>query len=53
MSPGEGDVNFIYEYDFDERGNWIERREIRMIRSMGHFISTQGTVFRRILEYRE
>ena len=46
-------VDLRYEYDFDERGNWIERREIRMIRNMGHFVPTQGTIFRRVLEYRD
>jgi hypothetical protein len=46
-------VDLRYEYDFDERGNWIERREIRMIRSMGHLVPTQGTIFRRVLEYRD
>jgi len=46
-------IDLRYEYIFDERGNWIERRETRMIRSLGHFVPVQGTVFRRILEYRE
>jgi hypothetical protein len=45
-------LDFRYEYDFDERGNWIMRREIRMIRSMGHFVPSLGTVFRRVLEYK-
>ena len=45
-------VDLRYEYDFDERGNWIMRREIRMIRSMGHFVPSLGTVFRRVLEYK-
>ena len=50
---GGPQINFQYEYTFDERGNWIERREIRMIRSLGHFVPTQGTVFRRVLEYKD
>ena len=49
---GGSQINFEYEYTFDERGNWIERREIRMIRALGHFVPTPGTVFRRTLEYR-
>ena len=56
---GNAPVNFRYEYSFDERGNWIERREIRMIRtrnevtgSLGLWVPAQGTVFKRVLEYR-
>ena len=56
---GEDPVNSRYEYSFDERGNWVERREIRMMRvsgdvsgGVGYYVPTQGTVFRRILEYR-
>jgi hypothetical protein len=40
-----------YEYTMDERSNWIERREIRMVREAGLLIPTQGTVYRRVLEY--
>jgi len=40
-----------YEYSLDWRGNWIERREIRMLRRSGLLVPSPGTTFRRILEY--
>ena len=40
-----------YEYTLDEKGNWIERREIRMIHRFGLLVPSPGTTFRRILEY--
>ena len=46
-------VNFRYEYSFDEKGNWVRRQELRMIQNLDHFIPTPGTVFNRVLEYRE
>ena len=46
-------VDYRYEYTLDGRGNWIERREIRMMRSVGLLVPSPGTVFRRVLEYRE
>jgi len=45
-------VDYRYEYILDEKGNWTERREIRMIRSMNLLVPSEGTVFRRTLEYR-
>ena len=45
-------VDYRYKYTLDEKGNWIERREIRMIRSLGLLIPSPGTIFRRVLEYR-
>ena len=39
-----------YEYTFDERGNWTERREIRMISNMGLLIPSPGTTVMRYLE---
>ena len=40
-----------YEYTLDGRGNWIERREIRMLHRFGLLVPSPGTTFRRILEY--
>ena len=46
-------VEFRYEYTLDERGNWIERREWRMIPGLGLLVPTPGTTFTRVLEYPE
>jgi hypothetical protein len=46
-------IDLRYEYSFDEWGNWVERREIRMVRALGHLVPTQGTVFIRNLEYKD
>jgi len=46
-------VEYRFEYTLDERGNWIERQEIRMFRQFGFLFPSQGIVFRRILEYRQ
>ena len=56
LQPEDGYVDYRYEYTLDERGNWIERRETRMISGgtgMGLLFPSAGTVFRRELEYRE
>jgi hypothetical protein len=44
-------IDYRYEYDLDEIGNWIERRETRMIRDLGLLVPSPGTTFRRVLEY--
>ncbi|MCL2320427.1 MAG: hypothetical protein FWC45_10105, partial [Treponema sp.] len=53
-SPGtfESPVEYRYDYTLDERGNWIERREIRMIRRLGLLVPLPGITFTRVLEYR-
>jgi len=33
-------------------GNWIERRETRMIRDFGVLIPTHGSILKRVLDYR-
>ena len=48
-----GPVDYRYEYTLDEKGNWIERREIQMSRRMGLLVPSPGTTLRRVLEYRE
>jgi hypothetical protein len=42
-----------YEYTLDERGNWIERRETRMVEDMGLLFPSPGTTFTRVLEYKK
>jgi hypothetical protein len=54
-APGE-DLNSVdcgYAYTLDKNGNWIERREIRMIRRLGLLAPSPGTTIRRVLEYGE
>jgi hypothetical protein len=49
---GDASVDSIrYEYRFDERGNWIERREIIMLREGGVLIPKAGSICRRRVEY--
>ena len=45
-------VDYRYEYQLDEMGNWTERRETRMIRNLGLLVPTPGPTFTRVLEYR-
>ena len=49
--PESGDIDYRYEYTLDEMGNWIERREIRMTRTMGLLVPSPGITVKRILEY--
>ena len=54
-SPGMDEENLSdcrYEYTLDERGNWIERREIQMKRRVRLLVPAPGTTFTRVLEYR-
>ena len=44
-------IEYRYEYTFDYRGNWIERRELLMVPIDDLLFPFPGTVFRRILEY--
>jgi len=44
-------IDYRYEYALDEWGNWIERRETRMIRDLGLLVPSPGTTIRRVLEY--
>ncbi|MDR3167378.1 MAG: hypothetical protein LBT93_05495, partial [Treponema sp.] len=49
---GDGDpVDFRYDYTLDERGNWIERREIRMIPRLGMLIPRPGSRVTRTIVY--
>jgi hypothetical protein len=40
-----------YEYTLDERGNWIERREILMIRQGAYLFPSPGENIRRTIKY--
>ncbi|MFP3089142.1 hypothetical protein LQZ21_02305 [Treponema sp. TIM-1] len=52
--PDETDpVDFRYDYTLDERGNWIERREIRMIPRFGILVPSPGARIIRTIEYGE
>jgi hypothetical protein len=46
-------IDSRYEYTLDEKGNWIERREINMIRRLGRLVPVEGALLTRNLEYRE
>ena len=45
-------VEYRYEYSFGEKGNWTERREIRMFRRSGLLVPSPGVTIRRTMEYR-
>ncbi|MDR2803626.1 MAG: hypothetical protein LBB22_04990 [Treponema sp.] len=45
-------LDYRYEYTFDERGAWTERREIRMSPELGVLAPSAGDSFQRIIEYR-
>jgi hypothetical protein len=50
--PGEDEpLDFRYEYLSDSRGNWIERREIPLIRRYGFLVPAPERVIRRRIEY--
>lgn len=50
--PGDGDlIDFRYEYTLDERGNWTERREIRMFRHLGVLFPGPGFTVKRTIDY--
>ncbi len=40
-----------YEYTLDEKGNWIERREIIMIRQGAYLFPSEGLIIRRGIQY--
>jgi YD repeat-containing protein len=45
------EVDLRYDYTFDERGNWVERRETRMIRRLGVLVPSAGATVKRNIEY--
>lgn len=44
-------IDSLYEYDFDERGNWTERRELKMTSLFGYLAAGPGTIVTRVIEY--
>jgi YD repeat-containing protein len=44
-------ADYRYEYTLDERGNWTERREIRMVPRAGFLVPVPGTTVSRVIEY--
>jgi hypothetical protein len=46
-------IDYRYEYTLDDWGNWIERRETRMLRDYGLLVPSAGTTFTRVLEYKK
>jgi hypothetical protein len=44
-------AEYRYEYTLDEKGNWIERREILMFRRGGFLVPAPGEPVTRIIEY--
>jgi hypothetical protein len=50
-AAGEPPVNYSYEYQFDENGNWTERREIRWLEMKGYLVPAQGTLVTRFIDY--
>jgi hypothetical protein len=48
-----GTVDSRYEYVFDNRGNWIERQEIKRMASNGLLIPVSENTVKRVIEYGE
>jgi hypothetical protein len=46
-------VDCRYDYILDEKGSWIERREIRLIRRLGLLVPAPGILIKRVLEYED
>jgi hypothetical protein len=46
------EAHLRYEYTFDTHGNWIQRREIKMVNEFGVLIPQSITVVDREIEYR-
>jgi YD repeat-containing protein len=44
-------VDLHYDYTFDAHGNWVTRRETRMIRRLGALIPSAGATVTRRIEY--
>ncbi|MCL2006687.1 MAG: hypothetical protein FWG77_01245 [Treponema sp.] len=46
-------LDYRFEYDLDDTGNWNERREIRMVRINNLLVPSPGNRIRRFLEFGE
>ncbi|MDR1899310.1 MAG: hypothetical protein LBQ55_04820 [Treponema sp.] len=52
-TSGEDTVEYRYEYETDDRGNWTVRREIEMVRRAGLLVPVFRQELRRGIEYAE
>jgi hypothetical protein len=43
-------INYSYEYQFDQNGNWTERREIRWLEMKGYLAPSPGTLVTRLID---
>jgi YD repeat-containing protein len=50
-SDTNAEVDLRYDYIFDAHGNWVERRETRMIRRLGALVPSAGATVKRRIEY--
>jgi hypothetical protein len=46
----EPSINYSYEYQFDQNGNWTERREIRWLEMKGYLAPSPGTLVTRLID---
>ena len=53
IAGGQDLADFRYEYTLDASGNWIERREVRMLRRLGLLVPSRGITIKRVLEYKK
>jgi hypothetical protein len=51
-TDADGALDYRYEYDVDDSGEWTERREFRMTTELGALIPVAGDFFQRRIEYR-
>jgi hypothetical protein len=50
-APDEPPVDYSYDYQFDQTGEWTERREIRWVEMKGYLVPAQGTLVTRLIDY--
>jgi hypothetical protein len=43
-------INYSYEYQFDQNGNWTERREIRWLEMKGYLVPSPGILVTRLID---
>jgi hypothetical protein len=51
VSVREPPVNYSYEYQFDQNGNWTERHEIRWFEIKDYLAPSSGTLVTRLIDY--
>jgi hypothetical protein len=50
-APDGPPVNYSYDYQFDQNGDWTERREVRWVEMRGYLVPAQGTLVTRVIDY--